>query len=36
MTAGLWQPGTFITGRSIWYGRVFTSWPSSSSRIAAT
>ena len=22
-----WAPGTFITGRSIWYGRVFTSRP---------
>ena len=22
-----WQPGTFITGRSFWYGRVFAAWP---------
>lgn len=27
MSGGRWRPGTSITGRSIWHGRVFTAWP---------
>jgi hypothetical protein len=27
MTASRWPPGTHITGRSLWHGRVFAAWP---------